>query len=253
LPAENRDLNFIQSVDNALIVLEAICAEGDEVRVSHLSKRLGMNKTSLFRYLATFESRGYLEKAEDTRKYRLGIGAFELGQKLLSHMGLLREAKPVIERLAREFNEAVYLVVPRADQTLMFDLVDTTQQVKIISMVGNRYPLDGTSAGMVILAYNESQRVFPGSALPQPGLAEILEQGFAVDRGCFGDGIASLAVPLLDAQARVPASLCMVGPEFRLTRKKIDQELLPALIETGRIISSKLGYIEHYMNKASRK
>jgi len=252
LPTEIKDLNFIQSVDNALIVLEAICEEGDEIRVSHLSKRLGMNKTSLFRYLATFENRGYLEKSEDSRKYRLGLAAFEIGQKLLSHMGLLREAKPAIARLARDCNEAVYLTVPRGQETLMFDQVDTTQQVKIISLVGNRYPLAATSAGVVILANSEAHRVYCEGGIPQARLTEVLEQGYAIDRGSFGEGIASLAVPLLDGHGRVPASLCMIGPEFRLTRKKIDQDLLPGLIETGRIISSKLGHVEHYMNKASR-
>lgn len=256
MPVRRKDTYFIQSVDNALDVLEALCEEGDEVRVSSLSKRLGMNKVSLFRYLATFENRGYVEKSEDSRKYRLGLSAYEIGQKFLSRMGLLRKARPVIDRLGRDCNEALYLAVPRGKEILMIDMVDTTQQVKIVPLVGNRYPLCGTSAGQVILAHSESHRrgnMAADLAAMDKALKEIAEQGYCYERGSYGEGVASLAVPLLDATGKVPGSLCMVGPEFRMTRKQSKEVLLPKLIEAGTIISSRLGHVGHYINKAGHR
>ncbi len=253
LPVRRKDTYFIQSVDNALDVLEALCEEGDEVRVSNLSKRLGMNKVSLFRYLATFENRGYVEKSEDSRKYRLGLSAYEIGQKFLSRMGLLRKAKPVVNRLARDCNEALYLVVPRGKEVLMLDMVDTTQQVKIVPLVGSRYPICETSAGQVILAYSESHRrnnVLTELAAKSVNLREIAEQGYCYERGGYGEGVASLAVPLIDAKGNVPGSLCMVGPEFRLTRKQGTEVILPKLKEAGTIISSRLGHFGNDVNKA---
>ncbi len=252
LPPRQKESYSIQSVDNALDVLEALCEEGEEVRISQLSQRLGMNKTSIFRLLATFENRGYVEKEQKSGKYKLGLSAYEMGQKFLSRMGLLSKAKPVIERLARKCNETLYLAVPRENEILMLDMVDTMQQVKITPLVGNRYPITGSSAGWVILAYSETHRSKCSlenlSALGNE-LALIREAGGCVDRGVLGEGITSLAIPLIDAQGNVPGSLCMVGPEFRLTPEKISETFLPQLIETGVEISSKLGYVGHFMTE----
>ncbi len=256
MPPRQKESYSIQSVDNALDVLEALCEEEDEVRISQLSQRLGMNKTSIFRLLATFENRGYVEKEQKSGKYRLGLSAYEMGQKFLSRMGLLRKAKPVIERLARECNEALYLAVPRGNEILMLDMVDTLQQVKIIPLVGNRYPITGPSAGRVILA--NSALHFGNCNLEglqglEVELSQIRKVGGSVDCGVFGDGIVSLATPLMDAQGNIPGSLCMIGPEFRLTSEKINNVLLPRLIETGIVISSKLGYVGHFITKDAYK
>ena len=68
MPSRDKDSYSIQSVENALDVLEALCDEDGEVRISRLSEKLKMNKTSVFRLLATFEGRGYVEKEETSGK-----------------------------------------------------------------------------------------------------------------------------------------------------------------------------------------
>jgi DNA-binding IclR family transcriptional regulator len=253
LPARGKDSYSIQSVENALDVLEALCDEGDEVRISRLSERLGMNKTSVFRLLATFENRGYVEREADSGTYRLGLSAYEIGQKFLSRMGLLRKAKPVMERLVRECNETAYLAVRRERDVLFLDIVDTTQQVKIVSLVGRRYPLAATSAGKVILANTAGQDQGTRKQSSHEALAgelsTIREEGACLDRGVLGEGIASVAVPLFRAGGETPGSICFIGPDFRMSPEKIRQELLPRLKEAGEIISSNLGYLGKYLEK----
>ena len=152
MPSRDKESYSIQAVENALDVLEALSEIDDDVRISQLSEKLAMNKTSVFRLLATFENRGYVEREEQSGKYRLGLSAYEIGQKFLSRMGLLRHAKPLIERLARGCNEAVYVAVRRRKEVLFLDMVDTSQKVKIVSLVGKRFPLETTAAGQVLLA-----------------------------------------------------------------------------------------------------
>lgn len=256
MTSRDKESYSIQAVENALDVLEALSEIDDDVRISQLSEKLAMNKTSVFRLLATFENRGYVEREEQSGKYRLGLSAYEIGQKFLSRMELLRKARPVIDRLGRDCNEALYLVVPRGKEILMIDMVDTTQQVKIVPLVGSRYPIFGSSAGQVILAYSANHRLNSSTAeLAAVGvsLEEIEEQGYCYERGGYGEGIASLAVPLIDAEGNVPGSLCMVGPEFRMTRKQSKEVLLPKLIEAGTVISSRLGHVGHYINKIGHR
>jgi IclR family transcriptional regulator, KDG regulon repressor len=249
-----KDSYSIQSVDNALDVLEALCEEEDEVRISHLSEKLGMNKTSVFRLMATFENRGYVEKEPGSGRYRLGVSAYEMGQKFLSRMGLLRKARPVMEQLGRKCDEAVYLAIRRHDEVLFLDMVDTGHRVKVISLLGKRYPLASISAGRIILAHlpQEEQGMsnkYNGKTtrIPFDELQDLRVNGFCLDSGIPGEGIVSISVPLLRAGAAVSGALCMVVPEYRMAPENLQRELLPHLKEAGEIISSKLGYLGHYL------
>ena len=250
MPSRGKETYSIQSVENALNVLEALCEDDDEVRISRLSEKLGMNKTSVFRLLATFESRGYVEREEISGKYRLGIAAYEMGQKFLSRMGLLKKARPVMERLGRETSEAVYLAVRRDDDLLFLDAVDTPLQVKIVSLVGKRYPLPLSAAGRVLLAgARHSESLVEPLPEMDPALHNILEQGFGVDHDSLGEGVTCLAVPLIDLHDTTVAALAMIGPDFRMQPPLLESELLPRLKDAGQIISSKLGYLGPHLSK----
>lgn len=237
MPSRDKESYSIQSVENALDVLEALCEEEDDVRISRLSEKLKMNKTSVFRLLATFESRGYVERKKESGRYRLGLSAYEIGQKLLSRMTLLKQARPVMERFARDCDEAVYVAVQRDNEILFLDSVDTSQQVKIVSLVGKRFPLETTAPGLVIL---EQQKVSQNK--PETSFSSQEPDIFAVETGGLGDGITCLAAPLYGTGHELCGCLCLVGPDFRLTRDKIDTDFLPRLKETADTISSKLGY-----------
>ena len=207
-----------------------------------------MNKTSVFRLLATFESRGYVERKKESGKYRLGLSAYEIGQKLLSRMSLLKHARPVMERFVRGCDVAVYIAVQRDNEVLFLDVVDTTQQVKIVSLVGQRFPLHSTAPGQIILAHNQVQ---PGNAAqpPLPEAVQISENGFASETGGLGEGITCVAVPLFSTGRELNGTLCLVGPDFRLNDERVRNDLLPKLKETGDIISSKLGFHNPYLTR----
>lgn len=252
MPVRGKDSYSIHSVENALDLLEALSEEPDEFRISQLSEKLGMNKTSVFRLLATFENRGYVERETGSGKYRLGLSAYEISQKFLARMGLLHKARPIMERLARECNESIYLTVRRDDDLLFFDQIDTTHQVKIISLVGKRYPLRQVAAGKLILALSSNQERCQSNEGGPPtweDLQRIRRQGFEWDRGGLGDSIASLAVPLFGASGEIQGALCLVGPDFRLSVEKMETLYLPPLREAGEVISFKLGYLGHYLDQ----
>src|SRR5918912_3861014 len=92
----------IQSVSHALDVLEQFNGSVDELGVTELSKRLKLHKNNVFRLLATLESRGYIEQNRATENYRLGVRCLQLGQSYVEHMGLLRQARPIMAELDRQ-------------------------------------------------------------------------------------------------------------------------------------------------------
>src|SRR5499427_1084015 len=104
---------IIQSVAHALDVLEQFFGDADELGVTELSKRLKLHKNNVFRLLATLESRGYIEQNRATENYRLGTRCLQLGQGYVQHMGLLRQARPIMDDLVRQVRETTYLGVLR--------------------------------------------------------------------------------------------------------------------------------------------
>ena len=111
---------------DALDLLEQFHDDVDELGVTELSKRLKLHKNNVFRLLATLESRGYIEQNKATENYRLGLKALELGQTFIKQMGLLRQAKPILEKIVED---CVAANVPRVwmhDNTFMESSVSQT-------------------------------------------------------------------------------------------------------------------------------
>lgn len=249
----------IQSVEHALDLLEALCDQGEGVQIAQLSAQLGMNKSSIFRLLATLEARGYVQREEGSKRYQLGMTAYETAQKFLSHMTLLRKARPVMERLARQCDEAVYLAIRRGDEILFLDMIDTGQQIKIASLVGRRYPLAALSAGRVLLAFDGGRAVRSRGGSRPPALDVVLakeleairQTGFGVDVGGGGEGVTCLSVPLFNVREEIEGALAIVGPDFRLNGVGRQGELRGQLLASAGVISSGMGYFG-YFERAQR-
>src|SRR5438445_592086 len=137
----------IQSVSHSLDVLEQFFGEADELGVTELSKRLRLHKNNVFRLLATLESRGYIEQNRATENYRLGIRCLQLGQSYVQHMGLLRQAHPIMADLVRQVRETTYLAVLRRTAVVPVEVIEADRPVRIVSQLGEALPLHCTAAG----------------------------------------------------------------------------------------------------------
>src|SRR5438105_8647090 len=105
----------IQSVSHALDVLEQFNGGVDEIGVTELSKRLKLHKNNVFRLLATLEARGYIEQNKASENYRLGIKCLHLGRRYIEHMGLVRQARPILDNVTRKCRESTYVAVYRRE------------------------------------------------------------------------------------------------------------------------------------------
>jgi DNA-binding IclR family transcriptional regulator len=173
------------------------------------------------------------------------MNAYEMAQKFLSHMTLLRKARPLMERLARQCDESVYLAVRRGEDVLFLDMIDTGQQVKLASLVGRRFPLGSLSAGKVIKAFSSSA-VEVGGETQASELQMIRRVGFACDVGGGGDGVVCMAVPIFSGRGDVVGSLALLGPDFRLSQRRLMGELRTLLLDAAGVVSSGLGYLGYF-------
>lgn len=251
MPTREKDTYCIKSVENALLLLEALAEDDSKCSLSQLSNKLGMTKASLFRLMATFESHGYVERSQGSSEFKLGLAAFEVGQKLLSRMTLLHKARPVMGQLVRQCNETAYLVVQRDDDALFLEMADNDQKVKVVPLNGRRFPLESCAAGKILLAFDEATNKTRIKQQPQiqGELERCRKQGFSIDKDGIGEGSTCIAVPIFDAEGTTCGSLAIVSPSFRLDNERINKQILPAIKAAGEMASARLGYIGFGLKK----
>src|ERR1700747_1016996 len=221
---------LIQSVAHALDVLEQFFGDVDELGVTELSKRLKLHKNNVFRLLATLEARGYIEQNKATENYRLGIKCLHLGRRYIHHMGLVRQARPILADVARKCRESAFVAIARRDGVVPLEAAEPDDRaVKIPPPIGMPLPLHCTAIGKAHLAFDPEEQV--KSILPEQmnrytsqtivDLAVLLEQlhrvareGFSVGAGEFFEEVASVAVPIRDYTRPVVGSLAVAGPSY---------------------------------------
>lgn len=246
----------IQSVSHALDVLEQFTGEPDELGVTELSKRLKLHKNNVFRLLATLEARGYIEQNKATENYRLSIACLRLGQRFVTHMGLLRQARPVMTDVAKTSRETTFIAILRSATVVPLDAVETEQPVRLVSRIGDPLPLHCTAAGKMHLAFADDElkgslpdtlhkftekTIVDRHTLGQQ-LKKIGENGYAVDLGEYVEDVRSVAVPVRDYTRAVVGSLAISGPAYRLSQERIEKEMVPLMLKAGRDLSARLGF-----------
>ncbi len=246
----------IQSVSHALDVLEQFTGSQDELGVTELSKRLKLHKNNVFRLLATLEARGYIEQNKQTENYRLGVRCLYLGQRYLSQLGLVRQARPVLRQLARESGETAMLVVFRNGQAVPIEASDGEQPVRVVARVGEPAPLHATAAGKIALAFSDpslrenlpdvlqggTSRTITTKAALFAQVEEAARLGYAQEVGEHIEDAASLAVPVRDYTSSLVAALALWVPLHRFENERVEHKLLPLLRAAGQSLSQRLGY-----------
>jgi DNA-binding IclR family transcriptional regulator len=249
---------IIQAVYHALDLLEQFRDDVDELGVTELSKRLKLHKNNVFRLLATLESRNYIEQNKVTENYRLGLKTLELGQTFIKQMGLLRQARPVLERLVKECNETTYVAILKELQIVYLDVVETDMTVRVVPRVGTQLPAYCTAAGKVQIAFltdGELDNFLPAKGLKcftpntitdrnelRKQLKTIAEQGYAIDNEELDIGVRCIGAPIRDYTRRIIGAVSISGPTMRLTDERMEKELIPIVMRAAEEISTKLGY-----------
>ncbi|MBI3785522.1 MAG: IclR family transcriptional regulator [Deltaproteobacteria bacterium] len=246
----------IQSVSHALDVLEQFAGEHDELGVTELSKRLKLHKNNVFRLLATLEARGYIEQNKATENYRLGVRCLRLGQRFVSQLGILRQARPVMKQIAQASRETAFIALLRNGSIVPLDAVEPEQAVRLVSRIGDPLPPHCTAVGKLLLAFadDELRNSLPDSlqkftdktitdrqVLSQQ-LSKIAENSYALELGEYIEDVRSIAIAVRDYTGAVVGSVAIAGPAYRLSHERIEKEIIPLMINAGRDLSSRLGF-----------
>jgi DNA-binding IclR family transcriptional regulator len=221
----------IDSVDNALRVL-LLFADQTTIRVTDVSRYLGVATSTGHRLLAMLQYRGFVRQDAATRGYVPGPTLDSLAIGLLRRQDVRTRVRPVLERLNRDLGETVQLARLDGDQVHFIDSIESTRALRVGGRLGQSTPAHCTSTGKVLLAQlsdEEIRRLYPREELERltphsiasraqllGELARARARGYAQSREESEEGVRSLAVALRGPRSPLYAIVASV-PVSRMT------------------------------------
>jgi DNA-binding IclR family transcriptional regulator len=251
---ETNTIYTVHNVNKALELLEVLAENSKPIALLCLAEQIGLSRNKTFRLLTTLCEKGLVERDAVTGAYQLGAYTVALGQKFMHSSSLVNYAHPIMEELARKHDEAVYLTVIKDDDVLFLNMVDCAQEVKAAPFVGRKFPFFTIAAGKVMKALdsrdlleklcrkNDRKLKGPDFDRLENELLEIRSKGVAVDNGGLEEGIISVAVAVKDYAGKVIGAITLLGPSFRMMAERIENEIIPSMLEGAELLSERFGY-----------
>lgn len=174
MEAEDRD-GKSQVVERTCAVLRSLGRFGPRgARLIDVTESTGLARPSAHRILVTLVAEGFVRRTAD-RRYRLGPILFELGMSAPNPVGDPERLRPVIQRLADECGDTVYLAMRRGDYAHYLLRCEGAYPIRTHVVAANQtLPLVSGHSGRALLA-----------ALSEEDAEEIIARAERQDRSLF--------------------------------------------------------------------
>jgi IclR family acetate operon transcriptional repressor len=247
-----------QILDRTFAILDLFDEERPEWTGTEIARALELPVPTTHRILMALKQRGYVSQHEETKRFRLGVGALHLGDRAHAAVDLRSLSLPVLKRLSRETGETALLTVvaPGGSRGVCLERVETAQPLRLSVQPGRRVPLHAGASQKALLAFlppDAVERVLsqPLERLcehtivdPQELRAEIARtraRGWADSNEETNLGVRGIAIPVLSERGTVVCAIGIAGPSARLDDARVASQF-PTVVSAAAEISSALGH-----------
>ncbi|UQZ82932.1 Transcriptional regulator KdgR [Paenibacillus konkukensis] len=248
---------IIQSLDRALKILDLFDEHDTELKITEISRRMELHKSTVHSLLKTLQEHAYIEQNAETGKYRLGMKLLERGHLLLQSLDIRTIARKQLLQLAAETGQTAHLVILEGKEGVYIDKVEGPRAVIRYSRIGRRIPLHCSSVGKALAAFMPQARLAkllhhyeytshtPRTITDEASFVEELErvrsQGYALDNQENEPGVRCLAVPVYDHHGQAAAAVSISTLVSSVDDRELES-LIPVLKRAGEDISKQLGH-----------
>lgn len=214
-----------------LMVIEEMARAGVPVTPTEVNAKLGLPKPTIHRLFMTLEEEGFVQRDLDGRSYSPGPRLRTMAGGILSSLRIRTARQAILQKLSREIGETCNIALPDRDAMIYVERVETEWPLRIQLQVGTRVPFYCTASGKMYLsslvpshlkrylAATDLVARTPNTITDIDRLLDevntIKEQGYSLDREEFLTDMIALAVPLLDTNDRLIATLSFHAPTQR--------------------------------------
>jgi IclR family transcriptional regulator, acetate operon repressor len=255
-PSDRSERHSIQSVDRAVMLLEAIAEAGGETTLTELSRRTRLNISTCHHLLSTLVNRGYVAKVPVRRSYALGARILFLSNACLRQVDLPARAAPFIEKINELTGETVHLAVLQGDAMMKVAKREARHPVRVdTGALGKTDAPHATATGKAMLAWlpeDDMRRVLahglarftPKTITEWPELIEALRHvrrnGYAMDDEEYQPGVICIGAAIRDHNGAVVGAISASTPTMRASEQHLTL-VREQVISAVRALSAELG------------
>ncbi|MHC1719415.1 MAG: IclR family transcriptional regulator [Clostridiaceae bacterium] len=246
---------ILKSGDRILELIEILATIAGPLSVAEVSDALDMNRTTAYGLINTLESRGFIERDQNTNKYSISAKLFELGSKYLFKLPFLPAASAVADKLVSKWHLSVHIMVYQSIGKILFVHMHVSENTMAIP-TGYVAPAYCTAGGKILMASlpvdvqnshiekmifeKRTKNTFTDKNLFKKELMQCREQGYSIDKGEFLEGTACISAPIFDFSGEAVASISISGSSVFVM--KHEKELIDEVKAAAKKISTARGY-----------
>ena len=228
----------------ALEVAEALAAAGRPLSVAGIAEATGLPKATAHRLCGLLVEQRFLAPDPSGDGLNVGGRLRDLAMEVISADMAHVHRHRILADLSRELGETCNFNIPVGGAMYYVDRVEAEWPLRTQLPVGTRVPLHCTASGKLYLSSLPKARrkklinamdleSHTGRTLTDPdalleNLEKIRKDKVGTDDQEFIDGMAAVAVPVMDARGRLAATLACHGPTVRMPLEKA-LSFVPAL------------------------
>lgn len=233
----------VGAVSRLFAVLRSLgaCPEGGE-RVTQLARQVGLSQPTTHRLLRSLMDEGMVEQDVRSKRYRLSLEFFALAAKA-GQTGNLRDVvRPSLLRLSASLGDSLFLLARSGFDAVCLDRSEGPYPIRTFTGdIGGRVALGVGQGSLAILAFlpeDERDTVIRynlprlrdfhlyDEVMLRSEVDNVRRLGYASRNTGVLEGMAGLAVPILDREGRAVAALSVATLSDRL-----NAERMPTVVE----------------------
>lgn len=247
-----------QSVSKLMHLLNCLSDSRVPLRLQEIAEMTHMPQATVFRYLSSLMTDGYVFQDNISERYALTWKICEIGDHVQTRMNLRTISNDIVTELYRDLDYGICLVIEQDMECMYLDCIYNPASIGFsLIRIGRQSPLHATGSGKVLLAAytnTELEKFINKKGLPKltehtitakedliRELEHIREVGYALDDEECEPGLRCISVPIYSYNKKIAAAISAFGAAEIISEQCIENTLLPLLRPAARKISYRLG------------
>ena len=234
----------VPAIDKCFAVLELLAQSKTPLGISEISRKLDLNKSSVFNAVHTLRDLNVLEN-QPGGKFVFGTRLYILGNTAGKRSALIQTAHPYLRAINERTKLSAFLGLRSDCQAILIDKADSAYGLKVSSEIGMQMPVlagAGIKAMLSqlsneeideILARTELKRYTPYSitdkAVYKKEILEVRRQGIAYDKEEYIEEMIAFGIPVKANGKDLQAAIWAVGLKHQMSDSSIPE--LTALLK----------------------
>jgi DNA-binding IclR family transcriptional regulator len=247
----NAPKNRIQVIARAAQILRSLEDQADGLSLAQIAQLVGLAKSTVQRIVTALREEQFVMAASPTSGVRLGPALARLAGSASVRFDDV--TRPIMSELSQSIGETVNLSVLKGQSVLVTGQIEGHHRLRIVSDVGERFPLYCTANGKAILSVLSNElidrlisvpmlKLTPNTIIRRAELIKAIEAcrriGYAVDDEEHTEGICGLGTGFIDPLGRAVAlTISVPTTRFERLRGDLASKLLAARERTARILN----------------